>query len=246
LNSTLFNRADERNPLRDAHFVFVPYCTADAFLGDRVADLTGGLFNSDHRQAHFAGAANIRAYLRRLAPTFRDVDHIVLGGSSAGGFGAAGNWYAVKEAFPNARVDLLDDSGPPLEPDGDLWQTWQAAWGVKFPEGCTGCERRVTAMVDFARERLLGQGRMGLMSYRRDTIISTFFSLLPIVFEERLSGLADLFDLEDDAQYFLVPGRLHTFLIIGFDQIESETHLPLWRWIEQMIEGDPDWGSYRQ
>lgn len=246
LHSTLFDREDARNPLRDAHLVFVPYCTADAFMGDRIARFQGGLFGLDERDMHFAGAANIRAYLRRLVPTFADVDHVVLAGSSAGGFGAAFNWWAVKDFFPDARVDVIDDSGPPIDPVGGNWGIWQETWGVALPDGCVDCDQRVGAVMEHARRTLTDQGRFALLSYRRDTIISAFFGLFPHEFEQRLMRYVDAVDADPNVQSFVLPGPLHTFMVIGFDAIEADNGLPLWRWIEQMIDGDPDWRTVRR
>lgn len=246
LHSTLFDRFDARNPLRDAHLVFVPYCTADAFMGDRVARFEGGLFGLDEREMHFAGAANIRAYLRRLAPTFAEVDHVVLAGSSAGGFGAAFNWWAVKAFFADVRVDVIDDSGPPIEPVGGNWGIWQETWGVRLPDGCVDCDQRVGAIMEHARRTLARQGRFALLSYRRDTIISAFFGLFPHEFEQRLMAFAAAADGDAAINYFVLPGPLHTFMILGFDQIEADNGLPLWRWVEQMIDGDPAWASVRR
>jgi len=246
LSQTLFDRRDARNPLSDAHYVFVPYCTGDAFMGDAVTRMTGPL-GFIERDMHFAGAANVRAFLRRLAPTFADVDHVVLAGSSAGGFGAAFNWWSVKDFFPRARVDVIDDSGPPVDPVGDRWVAWQQTWGVELPDGCIDCDQRVGAIIEHAQRTLAAQGRFALMSYRNDAIISAFMGLAPWDFERRLADLADDIDDRNDGaiNYFFVDGALHTFMILGFDGVRARNGLPLWRWVEQMIDGDPDWGSVR-
>ncbi len=244
LSQTLFDRRDARNPLADAHQIFVPYCTGDVFMGDAVTRMRGPL-GVIEREMHFAGAANIRAFMRRLAPTFADVDHIVLSGSSAGGFGAAFHWWTIKDFMPWARVDVLDDSGPPIDPVGGRWVEWQQAWGVELPQGCVECDQRVGAIIEHAMRTLTRQGRFGLMSHRQDGIISAFMSLSPWEFEGRLLDLADLADQDDGIQYFLVDGLLHTFMILGFDGVRARDGLPLWRWVEQMIDGDPAWSSIR-
>lgn len=246
LGQTLFDRRDARNPLADAHHVFVPYCTGDAFLGSRVAQFRGGPFGLVDREMHFNGAANVRAFLRRLAPTFADVEHVVLAGSSAGGFGAAFNWWSVKDFFPHARVDVIDDSGPPVEPVGGRWGEWQEAWGVELPEGCVDCEERIGALIEHAQRTLTQQGRFGLMSHRRDAIIATFMGLNVWDFEARLLDWAESVDGDDAVNYFFASGALHTFMIIGFDGVVADNGLPLWRWVEQLVDGDPEWASVRR
>lgn len=238
LNSLTFDREDPKNPLRDAHFVFLPYCTADIFAGDAERELEGP-FNQ-RRTIHFHGKRNMEAYLQRLAPTFPDVDHVVVAGSSAGGFGAAVSWPAVKAAFPGIRVDVIDDSGPPVDPAEGRWAEWIDVWGLTMPPDCPECGESVRALRNYYRRFLDDQGsRIAFISYARDTVIATFMGILPIVFEERINALCDEFGDEPQAQCFIIRGRLHTLLIAG---TENESGgLPLWRWLEQMLDGDEEW-----
>ncbi len=241
LNSLLFDRDDARNPFADAHIVFLPYCTADVFGGDRIAQLEGPF--GQRELIHFRGRANLEAYLARLVPTFQDVDKVVLSGSSAGGFGAGFSWPLVQERFGDIRVDVLDDSGPPLDPDDGLWAHWQEAWNVRLPEGCDGCERSVAAVRDHLTQTMVPGRRLGLLSFTRDTVISAFFGLLPIIFEERLRQACGDFEQVEGANCFVVRGRLHTLLLLGAQNTTADSGLPMWRWIEQMVEDDPEWSQ---
>lgn len=67
-------------------------------------------------------------------PTFPDVEKVLLTGISAGGFGASGNAVLVQRAFKGTRVNLIDDSGPPMSskvmPEC-LQQKWRDTWGLK-------------------------------------------------------------------------------------------------------------------
>ena len=242
-NSLLLNRDKKNNPLADAHLIFLPYCTGDAFLGTQTTMLDGPLFFEG--EIHFWGRNNVKAYLERLAPTLKDVDHIVISGGSAGGFGAGFSWGLFQEAFPGIRVDVLDDSGPPLNPADGQWEAWKEAWAPEFPDDCPECEDGVDALLNYFRTRLLDSGKFGLMSYKKDGIISTFFGLLPFQFEERLMELCALLDEEPDAQYFVVPGLLHTLTIVGSDNIDAADGTPLWWWISQMVNDDPEWTSHK-
>ena len=53
------------------------------------------------------------------------------------------------------------------------------------------------------------------MSYAQDAVISVFFGVLPSVFEAKLNALCGLLDEEQDAQYFVINGLLHTMTILG-------------------------------
>jgi hypothetical protein len=241
LNSLSFDRDDPKNVLRDAHHVFLPYCTADIFAGDAVRELEGAF--GRRRTIYFKGRMNMAAYLRHLVPTFPDVEHVIVAGSSAGGFGAAVSWPAVRAAFPGRRVDVIDDSGPPVDPADGMWEEWVEIWNLAIPPDCDRCGESVRALRNYFR-RYFEEGdgsRMAILSYTRDSIISTFMGLWPVVFEERVRAMCEEFGDEPSAQCFLVGGGLHTFLLAGMDN--ESGGLPLWRWIELMIEGDEDWDT---
>ena len=240
----LFDRDDAKNPLADASFVFIPYCTGDVFSGDNVVELEG-LLPWERETIYFHGYQNIQAYLARLAPTFQGVDQVVVSGSSAGGFGAGMVWSAVQEAFPDARVDVLDDSGPPISPADGLWERWVETWNMQFPADCVDCAAGIDGVLDYYRAVCFTRGRLALMSYHDDLVISSFFQLEPSLFAEQLDTLMDTLDTEPNAQYFVVDGISHTLLIAGYQLTESPDGLPLWRWVEQMVDGDPDWSSVR-
>ena len=123
-NIGLFDRLDDANPLRDATFVFIPYCTGDVHAGSN----PNGMGNRA-----FVGYANVGHDLDFIIPQSKDVKRVVLAGSSAGGFGALINYDRTQTAFGDTPVHLLDDSGPPL---GDtyltpcLQQQFRTSWNL--------------------------------------------------------------------------------------------------------------------
>ena len=130
----LFDRDAASNPFADYSFVFVPYCTGDFHSGDHVTE-----WGASH-----VGFANMRAFLDRIVPTFCDAEHVVLTGFSAGGFGATFNYPQVHEAFGSTAVDLVDDSGPYMQPpwmSSAMQAMFDAGWGFRanMPADCTDC-----------------------------------------------------------------------------------------------------------
>jgi hypothetical protein len=245
----LFERGPEtHNPLADSHFVFIPYCTGDAHIGDAVAELPG-LLPWNTNTFYFKGRANLLADLDHIVPTLSGVERVVLSGSSAGGFGAGLNWPVVWDAFHalphSVQVDLIDDSGPPIEPAPGLWAKWMSAWGVQLPEGCVGCEGDVSALVDYLRSHMLPKGRLALLSFSRDAIISAFFQLSPFVFEDRLNAVLDIFDLEPNAHYFVLDGASHTMTIFGTEGYEAGQGTKLTDWLMGFLGDDPALQSLR-
>lgn len=157
-------RGDEpRNPFKDWTWVWVPYCTGDVHIGRQpngkiyeyipiVSDLVGridvtGLVGG----TRFVGDSNMETFLGHLVPTLQamgPVTHVASVGMSAGGISATVNGKRFARAFPQARVTVLDDSGPPMPTSmattcvQKLWrETWKleesamldCGWGCPDP-----------------------------------------------------------------------------------------------------------------
>ncbi|MFY0537746.1 pectin acetylesterase-family hydrolase [Nannocystis pusilla] len=131
---------DPQNPVRDWSFIYVPYCTGDVHAGDRENVGIDGVLGAQQ----FVGYRNVAAYLERIVPTFEDAGHVLVTGSSAGGFGAALNYDRIAGAFPGSAVTLLDDSGPPMS-DQYMPVCMQQLWRDLFnfdatlPADCADC-----------------------------------------------------------------------------------------------------------
>ncbi|WP_017569371.1 pectin acetylesterase-family hydrolase [Nocardiopsis halotolerans] len=100
----VFDFADERNPFAGHSFVFVPYCTADAHLGDATTEYTADL-TVEHR-----GAVNAGAALDHLTETFPDAAEVVVIGASAGSISAPLYAGLVSDRLPGADVMVVADS----------------------------------------------------------------------------------------------------------------------------------------
>lgn len=225
-------RLDPTNPFRGMHLVYVPYCTGDVHAGDRVSRYT---FLGRTAEMHHVGYRNIGHFLPRITATFPDARRVIVMGDSAGGFGAALHMDHVQRAFPRARVDVLDDSGPPVQPDPARWRAWREAWGMRFPEGCADCETGIAAVVRFLQSRYPDH-RFGLISYTHDGIISTFMGMTAFQFWDALRGAtASLGSAWPGARYFLLPGALHVGML---------TPTPaMIRWMDAFAREDPRWAS---
>ena len=227
-------RADPTNPFKDMNLVYIPYCTGDVHAGDRVT--TYNYNGTDHETWH-VGLRNLQLYLSMLAATFPSTTRVWLSGDSAGGFGSALDFPVVQDAFPGARVDVLDDSGQPIDPDPVRWQQWRDAWNVHLPADCPMCADHIGAFIDYYRGRYPGH-RFGILSYTNDSVITTFMNLQPATFNTELNALADHIDSSwPDGKYYFVPGLLHVLL--------TAPPLPVIDWINAMIHDDPTWHSSR-
>ena len=238
----MFNRDDARNPFRDASFVYVPYCTGDIHGGDNVRTY---LFGSEERTIYHVGARNMDAFLRRLARTFPSADRVWLTGASAGGYGAGIHWDRVQRAFPAARVDLLDDSGPPIRPPAERFNQMKAAWNLQFPDGCTTCADDLTTLLDYYATRLPPPHRMGLLSYTQDRTISQYFGLTGAQFQDQLSMLMrSAFDARPNYRYFVVAGSNHT-MVGDLGTLTGPGGASLLRWVTAWATDGADWNNVR-
>jgi hypothetical protein len=246
----IFRRDDESNPARDWSFVYVPYCTGDAHAGTNPDGFEG-------RQQ--VGHSNIAAYLRRLVPTFPDLEKVLLTGASAGGLGAFSNFDQVQHAFGCTPVYALDDSGPILGDDylrPCLQATTRELWGLAIPEDCPQCAFEdgggLVALWPYLAKKYPDR-RIGLLSTVGDGVIRSFYgygfsescdSGAQMTSGHFLEGLLDLRENilapHPNTATFYVPGSAHTFLIGGLGR-PLVGELTLGEWIRRMIEDDPSW-----
>jgi hypothetical protein len=234
----IFDRENANNPFRDYSYVFVPYCTGDVHDGRALQFLNS---SGAARATFFMGARNMEVYLRRLVPTFASAERVILAGSSAGGFGAALNWDRVQTAFGNVRVDVLDDSGPPI--DGERYATWASAWNLQFDASCTECRTSPGAAIDFYATRFATETRrFALLSYLQDGTISGFYGYTGQEFEDALEMLTmTRIEPRSWIHYFYIPGNDHV-LLTNLDTVGANgTTLRVF--VHQLGPVDPAWSS---
>ena len=230
----LLDRSNSDNPFRDKNIVYVPYCTGDSFSGDNVETLS--YLGVDH-VTHFAGHRNIELYLSRLLGTFPKAKRLWLAGDSAGGFGASFNFGTVQEAFAKARVDVIDDSGQPINPDPAKWAQWRNVWNMQLPSDCSGCAAGPAAFVDYYRAKF-PKSRFGLISFDYDTVIAPFMNLTLAQFHSELTSMLDHFDTTfTNGHYFVLAGASHVGLATPTAALKS--------WVTDLVTDAPGWKSVR-
>jgi hypothetical protein len=246
----VFDRERADNPWRNAHMVFVPYCTGDVFAGDAITELTSE-DGEDTETFYFKGHHNFRQYLKRLVPTFGDVSRVWLTGSSAGAFGASMNWFQTAEMFEGVRVDVLADSGQPIDPAEGLYETWLDTWNLQVPDGCPDCDQGVGNIIEYALDTRLAEGsRYGLIAFPRDPIISDFMELTEEEHEAKVEALFDGYfndpdrpeELRERARYFAIGTAFHTTLIYGYSQFETDG-VELGDWLMDFVNDEPGWSN---
>jgi hypothetical protein len=230
------------NPFAGYTLVFVPYCTGDVHAGDASQDYAGAPARYQHR-----GRRNVTLAADHLKQRLRPPPHVVVSGASAGGFGALLAHHAIRERFPGAQGDLVDDSGPPLV-GGDFSPALRAAWALAWrldeavlPLCGEACLLDLSELVPALAERW-PDDRLALLSSTQDEVIRAFVGLGPAGFEQAILRLRrERFDPLPNAATFLVPGSGHTML--GAPARYSAGGVPLLGWLGQQVSRDPAWAS---
>ncbi len=230
----LLNRDDLNNPFREKNIVYIPYCTGDAFSGDNVTTMR---FLGIEHETHFVGYRNVGLALERIAATLPSAKRVWLAGDSAGGFGAAFNFGRTQTMFPSARVDVIDDSGQPIMPDGARWQQWKDLWKIQLPADCLDCADGPTKFVDYYRGKYPAS-RFGLISFDYDLVIAPFMNLTLADFHDQLYDLASQIDTSwPNARYFILGGASHVGLGLPTGELKD--------WVAAMVTDDATWESHQ-
>jgi hypothetical protein len=229
---TLFDRNAASNPFRSDTFVFVPYCTGDFHSGSAKAP-----YGIEH-----VGFTNMGVVAKRLGAAYcKKVDRVILTGTSAGGFGAVFNYEQIADAV-KVRVDLVDDSGPPMGTQSmPLQNTMRPAWGSakNVPAGCPDCATQWSAFLPYLTKKH-ATSRFSLIASRHDYSICPFFGMpqpqqCEVATDALVSSLAPLPNLKT----WVTDEFKHVFLGPGF----LSTSLPAF--ITQQVNDDPGWKDVR-
>lgn len=246
----VFDRFNPSNPFRDAHLVYVPYCTGDVHAGDAEDVKVPGLLG----RQQFVGYRNLGLFLERWVSMFRAAHQVVLTGVSAGGFGAALNYPRVKRAFAPAEVVLLDDSGPPMRDDiigSCLQRRWRELWGLdrtalaECGSACRDPDRWVHDLGGYLAD-VAAPGQWGLISTTGDAVIRAFYGMdardcrggLPAT--GRRDYARALFQLRREyANFatFYARGPGHTCLRGPCFSLAREGGQALTGWVSRLLEG---------
>jgi hypothetical protein len=237
-----YDRTVATNVFKDFNYVFVPYSTGDVFAGSRT-NLYGTTVT---RQVGFLNFSN---YLQCLVPTFPSATYVVLAGSSAGGLGAAFNWWQTQEAFSSARVDLIDDSGPILpeaviaEGSGGFGTTAISNWNLTaaVPITCAECPTNFDSIFSFFAS-VHPDNRAAFLSYSSDTVMPSYYGLSTSQYNAGLSEfLAGPFNPNTNFAYFILSGSGHV-LLPGAPS-DSTAGVNLEQFLSEMVTNYPGWTS---
>jgi hypothetical protein len=230
----ILDRDDDANPLRTASMVFVPYCTGDLHAGTRDDDLVVG---DTTKHTWFWGARDLDIFLERLVPTFSGVQRVYLIGVSAGGFASFLSFDRVADAFPSARIDIVDDSGPPIVPNGATKNGTLAAWDYVPPSNCQAPCDTYSAIVAAARERQ-PDSRIGFILYAKDSTLWDGFAF-PTIDDYADAIQAFSAGLSDPHEAAFVVTNTEEHVVMNDRTLDAQI-VP---WLAQLVTDDASWTS---
>lgn len=239
------------NPLDGWNVVYVPYCDGSVFGGDNVVEYDSGT-------VYHRGQANISAGLDVMRANFPDPSEIVVSGSSAGGYGTFTGYGVMRVAYPDKKIYVLNDSGPGLQNNDDQQSIDERSEHWQFEQfivpGCTRCDEQIAYLIDWALDND-PDTRVGLFSYQRDFVISSFLMMdRPAYRDLMLDVTGEVHALHPDRfKRYFVDGESHTILLgagvapdggIGsegtFASLEIED-VGLADWIADFLTDGPSW-----
>ena len=224
------------NPFGAMNMAYVPYCTGDMHAGTLEKDLTvdGGTIPT-----YFYGANDMDLFLARLAPTFPGLTRVVLLGTSAGGFGTYLSFDKVVKTF-NVRVDIVDDSGPPIAQAGQSSNEGLfTVWGIAAPTGCSPCTSFLDVMKAARVEQ--PQSRFGFLSFSWDTTIGPDFGYTSSTYLNEIDALFMNFASDPNVHTYIVTSQSgHVVESVG---ALASDYLP---WMTTMVTDGGTWmnGTY--
>jgi hypothetical protein len=213
----IFDETNPENPLAGHSIVYVPYCTGDVHLGDRVTEY------SDTVTIAHNGFPNARRGLDIVLANYPDVEQLVVAGASAGSIPTPAFAGLAADALPDTQIVTFGDSSaaypdvPALNAGiGSLWGVLENVPDWPVNEGLTAEEWSMPGLyvqagsqhpaITFAR-----------FDYAYDQVQATFAGLAGIQADDLVSFIdqseADIEAAGVPIASFVAPGDSHTIVL---------------------------------
>lgn len=120
----IFDETNPENPLAGHSIVYVPYCTGDVHLGDRVTEYSDTVI-IDHN-----GFPNARRGLDIVLANYPDIEQLVVAGASAGSIPTPAFAGLAADVLPDTEIITFGDSSAAYPDVPALNAGIGALWGV--------------------------------------------------------------------------------------------------------------------
>lgn len=236
----IFDLGNVRNPVRDWSMLFIPYCTGDVHSGSNTARYsdprTGKPYVIEHRG--WDNAQVIMHWMRDHVPQPRN---LLVTGSSAGAYGAATHYTALREMYPRGRGVFLGDAGQGVTTP-DFFGRRNSNWNYQLPESVFGRGAQLTADDDMVAKLAAHFPRDRFAQYTTtyDGIQRAFYSLMGADKTCDAWTLKMTRELEHrkrtpNFRAYLARGETHTILRSPLFYTESSGGMRFMQWFESLF-----------
>lgn len=132
----IYDREDLRNPIRDWHHIYIPYCTGDVHWGNATHTYTeiNGPDAGKPNVIQHKGYINAKAVIDWVFANYEAPETILLTGCSAGAYGSMMWTPHIAKHYPDAEIKLMADCGAGIVNEAFLtegfekWNVLEGAW----------------------------------------------------------------------------------------------------------------------
>ncbi|HEU4385273.1 MAG TPA: pectin acetylesterase-family hydrolase [Anaeromyxobacteraceae bacterium] len=253
--SGIFELSNPQNPVRDWTFVYIPYCTGDVHLGSATSEYHNAgnpvlplpaAFPIQHR-----GFDNFMVVLDWMRRHVHDPNRILVTGSSAGAYGAAGNFPWIAEAYPRAHLFVLADAGQGVTTVAwDYGNPGRESWNVTLPPTVVGSGEPTPRTWEILRDAALRypHAKVSQFTTRLDGVQIAFYSVMKQLYgpggacpspavdwNQQMVGALGAYGDTDNYRFYLAEGTYHTIMRAPWFYTESSAGLPFKEWLAGML-----------
>lgn len=258
--SGIFDLANALNPVRDWTFVYVPYCTGDTHLGSSTRTYANfwnpflpATFTLQHR-----GSDNFMVVLDWMRSHIADPNRVLVAGSSAGAYGAAGNFGFVAEAYPRAHLHVLSDAGQGVTTAAwDHGDPGRESWDIVLAAVASGEAPPPTWEVLRAGAERYPRAKVSQFTTRLDGVQILFYTAMLQFYgpggacpypaadwnHRMLAALGEYAGGTANFRYYLAEGTYHTILRAPWFYTESSAGPPFAEWLAGMLRSQGGTGG---
>jgi hypothetical protein len=180
--SPIINGADPGIPFRSKtnmvtngwDMVYVPYCTGDVHVGNRVATYTDPTGVNPPLTFRHNGYNNTIAIANFLHGRFPSINKLLVTGFSAGGVASSATFYNVRRTLNPTKAYLLNDSGPLFPAPNSSYASWQLHQTIKTAWNLTSVFSQLPA--SFNQNDFGSMNAMVATQFPNDKLAMTQFS----------------------------------------------------------------------
>jgi hypothetical protein len=219
----ILDLANPANPIKDHSIVFVPYCTADVFLGNRTVTYSVPASDSAparSTQVQHWGSADADSVMNWVFSHFTAPSLVFVTGSSAGAIPSPLYASRVAEHYPSARVVQLGDAagGYRAKAITDILAGWGATSALLTNPAYRGVDSATFNLETLYIVGSRATPRVMFTQYNNsdDAIQVIFLRLLGVkdTLPAMIAGnLADIRAANPKFRSYTSPGDMHTILL---------------------------------